>query len=115
MPRDLVAGMGVPQYGMPISGTPIGLPGPPHVPLGVPAGLQKHVIKNRTKMNIPDPVGNVKITVKQRPGLSYPHPVSRARITEDTMHPNVHYGYHSFGAPSQGQVQYHYGPTGIHH
>jgi hypothetical protein len=114
MPRDLVAGMGVPQYGMPISGTPIGLPGPPHVPLGVPAGLQRHVIKNRTKMNIPDPVGNVKITVKQRPGLSYPQPVSRARITEDTIHPNVHYGYHSFGAPSEGQIQYNCGPTGIH-
>jgi hypothetical protein len=27
------------SWGMPITGTPIGLPGPPHIPLGVPAGL----------------------------------------------------------------------------
>ena len=44
LPPGFVAGVTAPQYGMPISGTPIGLPGPPHIPLGVPAGLQKHVI-----------------------------------------------------------------------
>ena len=38
MPPNYVAG--APQWGMPITGTPIGLPGPPHIPLGVPAGLQ---------------------------------------------------------------------------
>jgi hypothetical protein len=114
MPADLIAGVNAPQYGMPISGTPIGLPGPPHVPLGVPAGLQRHVVKNHTKMRIPDPVGNVKINVKQRPGQSYPHPVSRAWITEDTIHPNVHYGYHRFGSPSAGQVQHVCGPNCMH-
>ena len=41
-PPGYVAGVTAPQYGMPISGTPIGLAGPPHVPLGVPAGLQQH-------------------------------------------------------------------------
>src|SRR5262249_588571 len=50
VPAQFIAGMTAPQYGMPITGTPIGLPGPPHVPLGVPAGLQKHVIANHTKM-----------------------------------------------------------------
>jgi hypothetical protein len=114
MPPDLIAGMNVPQYGMPISGTPIGLPGPPHIPLGVPAGLQRHVIKNHTKMRIPDPVGNVKIHVKQRPGQSYPHPVSRAWITEDTIHPNVHYSHHHFGAQSAGQVEHVCGPGCFH-
>jgi hypothetical protein len=114
MPAGLMAGMNVPQYGMPISGTPIGLPGPPHIPLGVPAGLQRHIVKNHTKMRIPDPVSNVKINVKQRPGQSYPHPVSRAWITEDTIHPNVHYSHHAFGAPSTGQVQHVCGPGCIH-
>ena len=27
-------------YGLPVTGTPIGLPGPPHIPLGAPAGLR---------------------------------------------------------------------------
>ena len=80
------------------------------MPLGVPAGLQKHVIKNHTKMKIPDPVCDVKINVKQRPGQSYPQPVSRAWITEDTMHPNVHYGQHGYGAASTNQVQHVCGP-----
>ncbi len=46
-----VAGMNAPQYGMPITGTPIGLAGPPHVPLGVPAGLQQHVMVNHTRVS----------------------------------------------------------------
>ena len=111
MPPGLLTGMGTPQYGMPMSGTPIGLPGPPHIPLGVPAGLQKHVIKNRTKMHIPDPVCDVKVSVKQRPGQSYPHPVSRVRITEDTIHPNVHFHH---GPKSTGQIQHACGHCGGH-
>ena len=104
MPPGLAFGMGAPQYGMPMSGTPIGLPGPPHIPLGVPAGLQKHVIKNHTKMHIPDPVRDVKVHVKQRPGQSYPHPVSRVHITEDTIHPGVHFKHHGYGPLSTGQI-----------
>ena len=45
---NYVAGVTAPQYGMPYVGTPIGLPGPPHIPLGVPAGLQRHVMTNHT-------------------------------------------------------------------
>src|SRR5215475_11582525 len=60
-PPQFVAGMDVPEYGMPYCGTPIGLPGPPYVPLGVPAGLQKHVIENETHMSIPPPTEAVKI------------------------------------------------------
>jgi hypothetical protein len=105
MPPNFVAGVTAPQYGMPMSGTPIGLPGPPHIPLGVPAGLQKHVITNRTRMNIPEPTRQVNINVKQRPGMSYPAPPNRVSVREDMIHPSVRYGQHSFGGYS-GQGPY---------
>jgi hypothetical protein len=88
-PSQFIAGMTAPQYGMPISGTPIGLPGPPHVPLGVPAGLQKHVIANHTKMHIPGPTRKFRIDVKEEPGFSYPRPVSGVHITERSHMPPV--------------------------
>ena len=72
MPTTYISGVNGPQYGMPISGTPIGLPGPPHVPLGIPPGLQKHSIANYTAVRIPSPTRQVKINVKQVPGMSYP-------------------------------------------
>ncbi len=83
-PSTYIAGVTGPQYGMPMCGTPIGLPGPPHVPLGVPAGLQKHVIKNHTSRHIPGPTRNVRIDVRQEPGLSYPRPANHAYIVERT-------------------------------
>jgi hypothetical protein len=89
MPPANVSGVTTPQYGMPITGTPIGLPGPPHIPLGVPAGLQKHVIKNRTRTHIPAPVKNFKVGVRQKPGYSYPKPVSRVHIRENTRPPRT--------------------------
>ncbi len=67
-PPAYVAGVTAPQYGMPMTGTPIGLPGPPHVPLGVPAGLQRHTIVNHTHVELPEPTRNVRIDVKQKPG-----------------------------------------------
>jgi len=85
MPMNYVSGVNGPQYGMPISGTPVGLPGPPHIPLGVPAGLQKHVVKNHTWVRIPKPTRQLKIDVKQVPGMSYPKPASRAFILEQTF------------------------------
>ncbi|MBI2825705.1 MAG: hypothetical protein HYX69_13555 [Planctomycetia bacterium] len=91
VPPMLMAGVTAPQYGMPISGTPIGLPGPPHIPLGVPAGLQKHVMRNHTHMHIPGPVAKVKIDVKQKPGLSYPKPASHVCITESVLAPPALY------------------------
>ena len=92
------------QYGMPITGTPIALPGPPHVPLGVPAGLKQHVMRNWTKRAIPDPVSKMKINVKQRPGLSYPHPPSRAWVVEDTIHAAPHFSNRHFGIAPAGGV-----------
>ncbi|WP_040769723.1 hypothetical protein [Novipirellula maiorica] len=85
----MIAGVNAPQYGMPISGTPIGLPGPPHIPLGSPAGLKKHVMRNHTPMHMPQPVDKVKIGVRMQPGYSYPNPVSNINITEQNIHPGV--------------------------
>ena len=90
LPPGFIAGMTAPQYGMPITGTPIGLPGPAHIPLGVPAGLQKHSITNHTKMHIPPPSRELKLHVQQAPGLSYPKPAHRAYIAERSRVPHIH-------------------------
>lgn len=86
MPPQFVAGITAPQYGMTTSGTPIGLPGPPHIPFGGPAGLQKHVMHNHTKMHIPEPTKQMKIHVKQEPGFNYPKPADRVFIKEQSIH-----------------------------
>ena len=89
LPPAFLTGMNAPQYGMPITGTPIGLPGPAHIPLGIPAGLQKHTITNHTKMHIPPPTRELKLHVQQNPGLSYPKPAHRAYIAENHDVPNI--------------------------
>lgn len=86
MPPHMIAGMGA-QYGMPMTGTPIGLPGPPHIPLGSPAGLRKHTMTNRTRVNLPPPTNAMNVVVKQRPGMNYPRPVNKVRIDEVTRSP----------------------------
>jgi hypothetical protein len=90
-PPQFIAGVTVPDYGMPYCGTPIGLPGPPHIPLGVPAGLQRHVITNETHMHIPPPTSEMKIKVAQIPGMSYPKPVDHVKIVERSMVPPVEF------------------------
>ena len=70
VPPNMIAG--APQWGMPITGTPIGLPGPPHVPLGVPAGLQKHVMKNRTRVMMPPPVAKMQHVGQATAGSELP-------------------------------------------
>ncbi|NDC64410.1 MAG: hypothetical protein EBZ59_10620 [Planctomycetia bacterium] len=89
LPPAFLAGMTAPQYGMPITGTPIGLPGPAHIPLGVPAGLRRHTITNHTKMHIPPPTRELKLHVQQSPGLSYPKPAHRAYVSERSDVPNI--------------------------
>ena len=89
LPPNYVAGVTAPQYGMPYVGTPIGLPGPPHIPLGVPAGLQRHVMKNHSHYNIPQPAKNFAIHLRQRPGFSYPKPVTKVHIKEQMIHANL--------------------------
>ena len=90
MPPAFVAGMTAPQYGMPFVGTPIGLPGPAHIPLGVPAGLQRHSITNHTKMHIPPPSRSVGLHVQESPGLSYPKPARHAYVLERHDVPHLH-------------------------
>jgi hypothetical protein len=77
---------------MPMSGTPIGLPGPPHIPLGVPAGLQRHTMKNHTPRHIPGPVEKFNIHVRQQPGYSYPKPPSTMHVLEQNIHPPLRFG-----------------------
>jgi hypothetical protein len=86
---NYVAGVTAPQYGMPYVGTPIGLPGPPHIPLGGEAGLQRHVMRNFTHMNIPQPASSFRINVRQQPGQSYPKPVTHMNIREQMIHPSL--------------------------
>jgi hypothetical protein len=81
-PPGYVAGVTAPEYGMTYTGTPIGLPGPPHLPLGGPAGLCYHAIHNHTHQRIPGPVNHFNIHVKQEPGFRYPQPVSSVHINE---------------------------------
>jgi hypothetical protein len=81
-PPNMISGVNGPQWGMPITGTPIGLPGPPHIPLGHQAGLVEHTMKNRTRILMPPPVHKMKMTVKQRPGMNYPRPVNNVNVSE---------------------------------
>ncbi len=90
-----IAGVGpTPAWGMPMTGTPIGLPGPPHIPLGGPASLKSYTMRNRSKTNLPKPVDHFLVDVKQNPAPSLPKPVKYVQYSES--HP-VH---------SPGQVSY---------
>ena len=91
MPPQAISGLTIPQYGMPYTGTPIGLTGPPHIPLGGQAGLRKHVMRNHTPHYIPDPIHKFKIHVKENPGIHYPTPPSRMWIHNQHIHPPQRY------------------------
>jgi hypothetical protein len=84
VPANYISGVTGPEYGMPFSGTPIGLPGPPHVPHGAPASLQKHVMRNHTFMFIPRQPRAMRIHVRQEPGFWYPRPANTAWIVEQS-------------------------------
>ena len=85
--RDYISGVTGPAYGMPWVGTNIGIPGPPHIPLGGPAGLRSYHMHNHTATQIPGPTHNVDVLVKQKPGLSYPRPANRVLIQERNIRP----------------------------
>jgi len=100
LPMNYVAGVTAPQWGMPMSGTPIGLPGPPHVPLGIPAGLTRHSIVNHTRVHMPHPTHQLRVDVKQKPGFHYPAPANRVKITE-----KAHPGWGLFHQPVGNRVE----------
>ena len=120
MPGAPISGGNMPPWGMPITGTPIGLPGPPHIPLGGPASLKSHTVRNRTRMDLPKPVDHFLLDVKHDPGLSLPEPVRYVEYTE--KHPVYRPGELSnpaWNAPGVGQVQglgagQGYGPSGAY-
>jgi hypothetical protein len=80
IPTNYISGVTGPQYGMPMCGTPIGLPGPPHIPLGTQAGLRKHVIKNHTPVYMPGPTSHINIHVREQPGYYGKKPSNTAWI-----------------------------------
>ena len=84
----------LPVWGIPNVGTPIGLPGPPHLPYGGPASLKSHTMRNLTKNDLPDPVEHSLTDVKHTPGFRLPAPVSYTYYEEN--HP-------AYGA---GEVKY---------
>lgn len=90
MPAQFVAGVTAPQYGMPMTATPLGIPGPPYIPLGGPAGLQRHVIHNHSHMLIPGPTESLRFDVLQSPGMTYPRPADRIFINERTGPPRYY-------------------------
>jgi hypothetical protein len=108
---DPVSGMNMPVWGNPISGTPIGLPGPNHIPLGGPAVLKSHTMYNRTKTDLPQSSGHVRIDVKHKPGLSVPPPVDY--IYYEEKHPVYSPGELSYPA-NQGGAAFGGGPFGSH-
>ncbi|QDT74891.1 hypothetical protein [Lacipirellula limnantheis] len=103
-PPNYISGVNGPQWGMPSVGTPIGLPGPPHIPLGHQAGLKEHTMVNRTRVLMPPPVAKMKMTVKQRPGMNYPRPVNHVKVSETNRAP-----FRLFGGTLPGAV-----PSAIH-
>ena len=82
-----ISGVTGPNYGTPSTGTQIGLPGPPHIPHGGPAGLRQYNMHNHTAMQIPGPTPRVNVHLQQRPGLSYPRPADKVLIQERTIRP----------------------------
>ncbi len=84
---NYISGITGPHYGMPLVGTQIGLPGPPHIPMGGPAGLRQSVIHNHTPHAIPGPTPRLNMHVKQHPGISYPRPADTVLVKEHTMRP----------------------------
>jgi hypothetical protein len=89
-----------PVWGYPRVGTPIGLAGPPHIPLGRPAGLQSHTMRNLTDVDLGQPVDHMLIDVRHEPGLSLPHPVKHVQYTE--KHPVYSPGEVSMPAGAAG-------------
>lgn len=84
---NYISGINGPSYGMPRVGTSIGLPGPPHIPMGGPAGLQRYSMHNHTPHAIPGPTPKVNVHVKQQPGLTYPRPADTILVREQTIRP----------------------------
>ncbi len=80
--NPVLGGAVAPAWGMPITGTPVGLPGPAYLPYGGQAGLRSHTVLNKTKTHIPEPVDHFVMTVRQKPGIKIPDPVKHVDYEE---------------------------------
>jgi hypothetical protein len=110
-PFNPIANMpGGPMYGYPITGTPIGLPGPPHIPLGRPASFRKHQMVNTTDYSVGPPAEQLRIDVRHEPGISLPEPVQYIQYTE--RHPSYQQGELSMPAWAEGGAGAAYCPPG---
>lgn len=89
MAPNYVSGITAPAWGTPMTATNVGVPGPPHLPFGGPAGMQSYTMHNRTKVDIPEPVQHFNVHMRQTPGYSYPKPVDTVRIREHNYTPAV--------------------------
>ncbi len=102
-----ISGVGpTPVWGQPITATPIGLPGPAHLPLGGPASLKSHTIRNLSDNRLPKPVDHMLIDVKHDPGYSLPAPVKHVQYTE--KHPVYEEGevvYPKWALPEEATTQ----------
>ena len=87
MAPNYVSGLSTPPWGTPMTATNIGVPGPPHLPFGGPAGMQSYTMHNHTKVNMPEPVQHFNVHMRQTPGYSYPKPVDTVRIREHNYTP----------------------------
>lgn len=106
-PGAPISGMNMEAWGMPITGTPIGLAGPPHLPLGGPAGLKNLTVRNTTRMNLPKPTESMLIDVQHDPGLSLPEPVRYIQYKEThPVHRADELSNPAWNARGQGQGQY---------
>ena len=102
-PYNPISGVaGMPAWGSPTSSTPIGLPGPPHLPFGGPASLKSHTVRNLTRQELPDPVDHFLLDVKHKPGTRLPHPVKHVEYSE--THPVYKPGQVSYPAWSRPQM-----------
>ena len=88
IPPSNVAGVTAPEWGMPITSTPIGLPGPAHIPFGHQAGLRHHAIHNHTHVELPQPTSHLRFDVKQHPKQSYPASPHRTWVYEKSEFPS---------------------------
>ena len=96
----ILARSGAMMYGQPYTSTPIGLAGPPSLPLGRPAGLKSHTVRNLTDVDVAGPVEHFQLDVKHDPGIRLPPPVSHVQYTE--THPTYRPGELSWPAWAAG-------------
>lgn len=116
-----IAGVSTQVWGMPYTGTPIGLPGPTHLPYGGPAVLKSHTMRNLTKTSLPQSSGHVLVDVEHEPGISLPPPVDYVHYKE--THPVYSPGevaYPAWAAPGGPNAELgpaaagSYGPDGAY-